>query len=206
VEVGGGGKIATIISELFKLPPEVEVAHESVVPFELHDGRVYHRDMEVGISGLRVRTSGSVGLDETLDLLAEVHLKLSEQANAERPLLSALGHQTLRLPIDGNLEKPKVNFKMAGESALGVVEGTLNQLGKDGERPVAELLNMLRERISAGKSSADEAPAGDSKEGGGSTSDGIGAQIIDRAAPILDQWLKHRRERIKHRRDALEEQ
>lgn len=202
VEVAGGGKIAAIISELFKLPPEVEVAHESVVRFELHQGRVYHRDLDVGISGLRVRTSGSVGLDETLDLMAEVHLKLLEQASAERPLLSALGHQTLRLPIEGTLEKPVVNLKKTGESALGVAEGTLNELGRDGERPVAELLKLLRERIAANGSAADEATTG-GPAANKPTGEDIGAQIIDRAGPVLDQWWKHRRERLKKKREAL---
>jgi hypothetical protein len=202
VEVGSGGKIVTTISDLFKLPPEVEIAHESAVQFELHQGRVYHRDLEVGISGMRLRTSGSVGLDETLDLAAEVYMKLSDKTNADRPLLSALGRQTLRLPIGGTLEKPEINLKETGQSALGAVKGTLNELGRDGEQPVTELLKMLREKISPAKSSPEEAAADGKPDGDKPAKEGIGAQIMDRAGPVLDQLLKNRRDRQKKRQEA----
>jgi len=51
-----------------------ELARDSVVRFEMRDGRVYHEGFELGIGNLRLRTHGSVGLDQTIDMVAEIEL------------------------------------------------------------------------------------------------------------------------------------
>jgi hypothetical protein len=161
----------------------------------MRDGRVHHQGVDFGLSGVRVRTSGSVGIDQTLDLMAEVHVVVSDKFKEQRPLLGALGGQVLRLPIGGTLEKPELNLKAFGQSAMGVLEGTLNELGKDGERPVAELLQKLR-----GMNLLDGAPADgaqESKPGENPPAEGIGGKILD---PLLEM-LKKRREQRRERKN-----
>lgn len=196
-----GGKIITMIADLLKLPPEVELTHESVVLFTMHEGRIYHQGVDFGVAGVRVKTSGSVGVDQTLDLVAEVHVSASNKFKEERPLLGALSGQVLRLPIGGTLDKPEINFKGLGNSALSVLQGTLNALGKDGEKPVGELLQKLRDMNLLGSAPADGAAG---RNGEQPAAEGLGAKILDQAVPVLQNFLKKRRERREERKKEFE--
>ncbi len=84
----------------FDKPAAVLIALDNEnVDFRLVGGRVYHRNLKFRIGALQVTTQGSVGLDDSLELLAEVGI--SEQLLAGKPLLTGLVGRPLQIPLTG---------------------------------------------------------------------------------------------------------
>lgn len=117
----GPGPLIAKLAELLGVPPEVELVHESHVSFSLREGRVHHEQLEFMLAHMQVITSGSVGLDQTLDLAAEFRLAPGVTPQADQPLLQALAKHTLRLPIRGTLSRPRVDLRSLGQNSLGVL-------------------------------------------------------------------------------------
>jgi len=132
------GPLVRSIARALGLPASVRLADKSVVDFEMADGRVEHRGVEFGIGQLRVRTHGSVGLDETLDIVAEI--PIPSDLFADRPALGMLSGKTIKIPIRGTLSEPKVD---AAALARSNIEGLLGDvdIGKLlGDSNLGELL------------------------------------------------------------------
>ena len=72
-----------------------------MVAFQLIDGRVYHQNLELVFPKATIRTSGSVGLDGTLSLVAE--MPVPKHWFGTGRAAAALGQQTIRIPIGGTL-------------------------------------------------------------------------------------------------------
>ncbi len=90
----------------------VALDHENV-DFRLVNGRVYHRNLKFTIAGLQITTQGSVGLDDSLEMLAEVGI--SDELLAQRPVLSALFSRPLQIPLSGTLNKPQLDLRAVEE-------------------------------------------------------------------------------------------
>jgi len=120
----GPGPLVRHIARVFGLPASVRLADESVVHFAMADGRIEHRNLEFGIGQLRVRTHGSVGLDETLDLVAEI--PIPSGLFADRNILGVLAGKTIKIPIRGTLGEPKVDAAALGQSNLEDLLGDAN--------------------------------------------------------------------------------
>ncbi|MBX3412353.1 MAG: DUF748 domain-containing protein [Pirellulales bacterium] len=132
VEIGPGPLVQEL-AVLLNRPSGAKLSKESVVPFKLVDGRVYHRDLALVFPDLTIRTQGSVGLDRTLALMAEMPVPPKWIGN--NPLGDAIKGQTIRLPIGGTLDQPKINqqalaqanAQFIGNAAGSVLKGELNK-------------------------------------------------------------------------------
>lgn len=80
---------------------------DSVVPVALKDGRIHHRDLQLVFSEMTIRTQGSVGLDGSLALTAELPMP-PKWVGADR-LGTALAQQTIQIPIGGTLTHPRID-------------------------------------------------------------------------------------------------
>ncbi len=111
VEVGPGGfvKMFTELMQLKTVPTALEIAKDDVVPFQLRNGRVYHENLAFSLSALQdkptIRSHGSVGLDETLDLYLDIS-SLGAALPAESILRGVLSQVTLHFV--GTLTSPKL--------------------------------------------------------------------------------------------------
>jgi hypothetical protein len=105
----GPGPLTRELTSVFKAPPAASLVRSSEVPFHLVNGRIYHRNLEVHFGDFSVRTSGSVGLDGSLMLLAE--MPVPGHLAATTKLGAALSGQIFRLPISGTIEQPRVDQK-----------------------------------------------------------------------------------------------
>ena len=76
--------------------------------FRLESGRVYHDQFVFAFGDVRMKTEGSVGLDETLAL--EVECQLPSQLAAKYPRLKPLIDRPLRMAVAGDLRKPLMNW------------------------------------------------------------------------------------------------
>jgi hypothetical protein len=127
----GPGPLVRELSVLLRSPATLTLVRENVVSFQVANGRVYHRDLELRFPELTVRTSGSVGLDGSLALVAEMPVPPKWLGSSK--LAGALAGQTIRLPIGGTLSKPKID------------ERTLREASSRFARDAAE--NVMRQEI-----------------------------------------------------------
>jgi hypothetical protein len=90
------------------------------------EGRVHHEGLQLTIGDVVVRTKGSVGIDESLQLLAEVPVR--DQWVQNDRYLSALRGQVLQLPVQGSLGRPRVDTQALAGLTRQTVTGAASQL------------------------------------------------------------------------------
>ena len=103
------------------------------VEFRMVAGRVYHRGLTFKIGTMPVTTHGSVGLDETLSIVAEVPVKAN--LLGQDLSLGLLEGQTLQIPIEGTLTNPKFEPRVLQQLTGGLLKNAgkgqiLNEVGK----------------------------------------------------------------------------
>jgi hypothetical protein len=128
VEIGPGPLIREL-SVLMERPSPARLTRESVVPFRMVEGRVYHRDLELVFAEFTVKTHGSVGLDQSLDIMAE--MPVPPKWVGANPLGTALKNQTIRLPIGGTLQEPKIDAKALAQVSADFLKGSATNLLRD---------------------------------------------------------------------------
>lgn len=129
----GPGYLLRELGALLGRASQVQIANENSVPFRMTQGRVYHRDLTLALGDLTVRTYGSVGLDQTLSMVAE--LPIPAQWPTGSLAAAALKNQTIQLPISGTLRQPKIdrtaldqlNRQVLQNAARNVIESQINK-------------------------------------------------------------------------------
>ncbi len=109
VQIGPGPLVQELAVLLGRAAPAT-LRRESVVQFRMIQGRVYHEGLELIFPDLTIRTRGSVGLDQTLAIMAEMPIPPKWLGN--NPLGSALRNQTIRIPIGGTLDRPQLDRRV----------------------------------------------------------------------------------------------
>lgn len=114
-----------------------ELAANSVVPFRLVQGRIYHEGLELKLHEVTVQTYGSVGLDQSLAIMAELPVPLSWLP--EGLATGQFKDKTIRVPIGGTLAKPQIDHKeverLAGQFVRNAGENVIrNGIAKPLER------------------------------------------------------------------------
>ena len=92
------------------------------VNFQVANGRVYHQKMEFQVGDVVLRSQGSVGLDETIQLTIEIPIQ--DAWVAKEPLLAGLKGQSVQIPVTGTLKKPQMD-----QHAIASLTGQLLQKG-----------------------------------------------------------------------------
>jgi hypothetical protein len=182
--VGMVGKLAGA-----QVPSRIHVAEDTQLAFHVKDDRVYHDGMTFMLpefsSELTIRTSGSVGFDESLDL--QIVVPVPGDLLGDGPLARRLAGQPLQLHVTGTLKKPKFGLQnsmglLAGVSGLmfrrdgevgadgneavlsdaivDVLGGLLNDAGQDGAPQLGDLIGRLRARREAARPQQEADPSG----------------------------------------------
>lgn len=99
------------------------------IPFRMVDGRVHHQNMNLSIGDVSIRTSGSVGVDQTLDLVA--YIPIQDDWVANDPILASLRGQVLQIPIRGSLSKPDVDEKALARIARQIAGSAVQERLED---------------------------------------------------------------------------
>ena len=133
VSIGPGPLIRELATAL-GFGKTAQLSRESVVPFRMVEGRVYHRDLELVFPEVTMKTYGSVGLDQSLALMVEMPIPAKWRTG--NPILdNAVQNKTIRIPIGGSLQRPAVDQRelerQAGQFLQGAVQNVLqNQLNR----------------------------------------------------------------------------
>ena len=137
VSIGPGPLIRELTTAL-GFGRTAQLSRESVVPFRMVEGRVYHRDLELIFPEVTMKTYGSVGLDQSLALIVEMPIP-DKWRSGNQMLDAVVQKQTIRLPIGGSLQEPAIDRRelerQAGQFLQGAVQNMLqNQLNRQLER------------------------------------------------------------------------
>lgn len=113
--------VAALIGYTLGLPAPntFRIAKESVTRFHVHQGRIHHDGLTFVLPDLSedllIRTSGSVGLDSTLDL--RVFVQVPADLVAGRPLLTPFADRPIELRVTGTLSEPLTGFPPGSDLA-----------------------------------------------------------------------------------------
>ncbi|HLQ43312.1 MAG TPA: hypothetical protein VK137_01175, partial [Planctomycetaceae bacterium] len=99
------------------------------VPFQLAEGRVAHQGATFVVSDVVVRTSGSVGLDDSLNLIAEIPIKDEWLGNVKA--LGSLKGKSVQIPISGTLSKPRMDGQVLANLARQMGRSAVENLLPD---------------------------------------------------------------------------
>jgi len=127
-QVAPGPLIRELAVVLDRAAP-AQLTRESVISFRVVDGRVYHRGLEMVFPDLTIRTYGSVGLDQSLALMAEMPVPLKWRLN--RTLDAALRDQIIRLPIHGTLKRPQIDRQTLEQVSRQFLENAARNVLQD---------------------------------------------------------------------------
>ena len=116
---------------------------EQNISFRMVQNRVHHKDFALDIDGVKVVTSGSVGLDQSLQLVAQ--LTLPDKWIGSGAIADALRSRPLRIPISGTLKRPRLDpsaIRSLGAQAAG---GAANDLiKKNFDRGLNKLFDKIK--------------------------------------------------------------
>ncbi len=107
----------------------VLVLPEQQVKFEMVDGRVHHQGLKMNVKDVVITTRGSVGLDQTMELVAEIPVQDSWlKQNAS---LASLKGQILQIPIRGTLAAPLPDLRGLVNLSTGLARSAATGLLQD---------------------------------------------------------------------------
>jgi hypothetical protein len=138
----GVGPLTQELGTLFKTAAPSCQVRETAIAFHLVNGRIYHHDLELAFAECNVRTSGSVGLDGSLMLLAEMPIPAKLLASLNLP--PAAAKQKIRVPIAGTIEQPRIDQKMLSTLNAQIIR----EVAADALK--RELENKLKGRLKTG--------------------------------------------------------
>jgi hypothetical protein len=99
---------------------------EQEVPFRLSNGRVFHEGLTLVTKEATLKTRGSVGLDESLDLVVEVPIR--DEWIAQNKSLSGLRGKSLHIPVRGSLTQPQLDARVLENLARDAVTAPVENL------------------------------------------------------------------------------
>lgn len=144
VEIGAGPLVEELAT-LLNRPEPARLNRESRVDLRMVGGKIYHRNLELVFSDFTIRTHGYVALDRTLAIMAEMPVPPKWIGNNR--LGTAIRDQTIRLPIGGTLDRPRIDpqvlAQMSGQflrNAAG--RAVVNELNDQVQRQFDRLLDL----------------------------------------------------------------
>ncbi len=131
---GGGQQVSWL-----QLPPQQ-------VGFDVEQGRVAHRNMQIQAGDVVINTSGSVGIDGQLELVAAVPI-LKDWVD-KTPALQSLAGQQIQIPIRGTVQRPQMDmssFASIGQQlATSALQGAAQ---KQIDKGIGKLLGPLSQQL-----------------------------------------------------------
>ena len=123
------------------------------LPFAVQQGRVHHQDFEMSYKNVVVRTSGSVGFDQSLNMVAEI--PILESWIGDDKMLKRLIGKSISIPVTGTLSKPRLDRRsitqLIRDSAIGAVnEKVASEAGEFKEKANGKIqgeLNRFQNKV-----------------------------------------------------------
>ena len=123
---------------------------EQTVPVAIENGRVFHEGIRISHKDVIVETRGSVGLDQTLDLIAEI--PIADDWIEGKDHLAGLRGQKISIPVTGTASAPKLDMsainQVSSQLIRSAANGAVNKFIGDKVAPkVTEYQNQVTDRV-----------------------------------------------------------
>jgi len=119
---------------------------EQQIGFDVQQGRVAHKNMQIQAGDVVINTSGSVGMDGQLELIAAVPI-LKDWVD-KTPLLQSLAGQQIQIPVRGTIQRPQMDlssFASIGQQlATAALQGAAQ---KQIDKGIGKLLGPLSQQL-----------------------------------------------------------
>jgi len=130
------------------------------IPIVVRDGRVYHDHFEMSYKDLAIQTRGSVGLDQTINLVAVIPIA-DDWIDGDR-LLSSLKGRSIEIAIRGTISKPLLDRQAVSRSAQQLIRGAAmsaaqETIGSEVNKFQQKLDNQLKEELEKSRNKANGA-------------------------------------------------
>ena len=153
-------RICELVGRLLgsEIPDRLRVVEETKVVFHVADGRVHHDGFAMMLphreASIDLRTTGSVGLDSSLDV--QVEIDLPSGLLGQSKLAKQMCEQPIAMHVGGTLDEPVVELDANG-LWLDRVEALLasDTIGDTADDLVERTANVLRE-LSANRQPREE--------------------------------------------------
>lgn len=122
------GPLVRQLCESLGYAASIRLTQAMAVPVSMSEGRIYHRDLKFTLRNLSITSRGSVGVDQTLALVADVEFPRNAATNL--PLLDAV--QKVSIPIRGTLDRPEVDRQGLRESGKDLLHDAIDGLLRRG--------------------------------------------------------------------------
>ena len=93
---------------------------DQAVPFLVQDGRVYHKQVDFSHKDVSIRTSGSVGFDQSLQMTAMIPIA-DDWIDGEK-YLAGLKGQSITIPIGGTVTQPQIDKSMVAKLSQDLIK------------------------------------------------------------------------------------
>ncbi|MBU6238365.1 MAG: hypothetical protein KGQ51_11085 [Planctomycetes bacterium] len=119
---------------------------EQNIGFEVDRGRVAHRGLQIQAGDVALWTSGSVGIDGTLEMVASVPIQKEWLDKA--PALQSLAGQQFQIPIRGTMTRPQLDLgSLAGMTQNLAAAALQGAAQKQIDRGLNKLLGPLEKQL-----------------------------------------------------------
>jgi hypothetical protein len=109
------------------------------VEFQMTQGRIYHRNLAMSLGNVAVQTSGWVGTDQTMSVVAQI--PINDDWIANEPLLAGLRGQMIQIPIYGTLSRPQLDRRAFAQLSQQIIGSTAERfLHSELEKGLKKLL------------------------------------------------------------------
>ena len=119
---------------------------EQRVQFDVQQGRVAHKNMQIQAGDVVINTSGSVGIDGALELIASVPIQ--KDWVDKTPALQSLAGQFIQVPLRGTVQRPQLDYSSITSLAQQVGTAALrNEAQKQIEKGMNKFLGPLSNQL-----------------------------------------------------------
>ncbi len=119
---------------------------EQNVPIAVKEGRVYHDQVSLFHKDLTIRTRGSVGFDQTLQLVAEI--PIDDDWIEGKQYLASLKGKSISIPITGTVSAPQLDKSAIQQLSQDLVrQASAAAVNKAIDKKVTPKLNEFQQKV-----------------------------------------------------------
>ena len=123
---------------------------EQTVPFVVKDQRIFHQNVNLRHKELTIRTHGSVGFDQSLEMVAEI--PIPDEWIAGKSLLAGLKGRKISIPISGTMSRPVLDLKAIRQLSTQMLKdaagGVVNQaIGEKVTPKINDFQNQMNSKL-----------------------------------------------------------
>jgi len=139
--IGPGPIITEIMKATGSTSTTMTLANEMTVPVRVENGRVHHENFAITVNNYTIKTTGSVGFDGSLAMVADVPIPGTLPLLKNNPVLKkALEGKIVKVPLTGTMAKPTLDPNLFPTAVASLARDAMKGIGK-------ELLNKELDKL-----------------------------------------------------------